>query len=1113
MFKEEITYLGHVISKDGVKTDPKKVAAVQECAIPLFVTDVRGFLGMCSYYRKFIKDFSNLTKPLNDLTKKESERCWRKEHTRAFNNLKEQLSSTAVLAFPIHGYTYILDTDASGFAIGGVLSQLQPKSLEGIEAELQKPVAVEDINEKEESVEQPATEGSVCFASASNEELTSARKKEVEVQQEHLLAALETRRSPQASKVAVEVESTRAQQPGDASVSTSPFTQHSYKSACVAHKGSERARGEHFKTSVKWQQLPESQRTRLLIQHEREQQLPARRLARTKGSTRLDEVKLNDRQRLCQLVRARFSQPVSGEVNSVTTSGECHESELELVKPKDTTGVEMVERPISYASRMLLPRELKYCARRREFLAIYELVQYFRHYLAGSKFIIRTDHDSLKAVKNLEKMTGQIARWIDYLEGFDFEIQVRKGKENANADFLSRIYTDCFCKEHGVFQQTQSAEEALASEPVQDWELFEACNKEMRDRRVRNKHLEIIKMEDPEALKLLTTEQLEWQLQLACKYPKEPSQQVEISAITKTTQTEIEGSAEISPIRTAGETGSEEGTSHAPGVPPQRVATMPAYWKKDELKDAQSSDEELGIIHRAKVTPEASKPTWNEISYESLGSKYYLNEWSRLRVKDGLLYREWESADGKEKRLQLVIPKKFQEKLIQYVHNTLTGAHQGQRKTLEFLRLRVFWYGMADQVKLFVKRCLVCQQTKVLNRPPRLGLQLYGAGFPNERIHVDYCGPMAKLTHENKYLFVVVDAFTKFTIAEPTTCMTARKAAEILHDRWVNVFGSPYQIHSDRGGSFTAGVFNEFCREMGMEHTLTTSYRPQANGQAERANRNIIEMLRGMMMEADDWHKRVSFVTAAYNFTPHSAHGFSPYFLMFGRHPYSLTDVRLPSQINGSIDPEYDCVKQILYNQSYAHQLARKRLKQAAEVCRRYYNRGGRVRVIHYEVGERVWLKVEYVPKVLGKFCDKFAGPYYIVSKWESGHYRIVSREGQMPQIVHHDRLRKYIEADPVANPRWVEDTISTFAKRTFSSQAQQVDDGDLDETSGSDSSTSASSDADSDEEEDVTGVKALNARTCSICQEPRFDQQGIFRAIDNSGKCHLCRSSKLEDN
>ena len=170
------------------------------------------------------------------------------------------------------------------------------------------------------------------------------------------------------------------------------------------------------------------------------------------------------------------------------------------------------------------------------------------------------------------------------------------------------------------------------------------------------------------------------------------------------------------------------------------------------------------------------------------------------------------------------------------------------------------------------------------------------------------------------------------------------------------------------------------------------------------------------------------------------------------------------------------------------------------------------MRVIRYEVGERVWLKVEYVPKTLGKFCDKFAGPYYIVSKWESGHYRIVSREGQVPQIVHHDRLRKYLEADPAATPRWVEETVAAFAKRTFQTKAQQVEDGDLDQSSGSDnnSSTSGSSESDdSDSDGDTTGVKALNARTCVICKEPRFDNQGIFRVIDNDGRCHLCKQMK----
>ena len=117
-------------------------------------------------------------------------------------------------------------------------------------------------------------------------------------------------------------------------------------------------------------------------------------------------------------------------------------------------------------------------------LAIVEMVQYFRVYLAGRSFIIRTDHDSLKGVKQLDKLTGQMARWIDYLEGFHFEVNTRPGKEHDNADFLSRLYTDCFCKHRENFSATATAEEALRDEPVKDWDLFERVCREQADRRI-----------------------------------------------------------------------------------------------------------------------------------------------------------------------------------------------------------------------------------------------------------------------------------------------------------------------------------------------------------------------------------------------------------------------------------------------------------------------------------------------------------------------------------------------------------------------------------------------------------------------------------------------------
>ena len=87
---------------------------------------------------------------------------------------------------------------------------------------------------------------------------------------------------------------------------------------------------------------------------------------------------------------------------------------------------EIEERPIAYGSRLLLPRELNYCTRRRELLAIYEWVQHYSHYLAGQRFIVRTDHDSLKGLNNLAKLPGQFARWIDYLNAYSFDQDTRR---------------------------------------------------------------------------------------------------------------------------------------------------------------------------------------------------------------------------------------------------------------------------------------------------------------------------------------------------------------------------------------------------------------------------------------------------------------------------------------------------------------------------------------------------------------------------------------------------------------------------------------------------------------------------------------------------------------
>ena len=125
LFQEECTFLGHTISAEGTSCEKKKVEAVLEWPSPSNLTEVRSFLGTCSYYRKFIPCFADIACPLTNLTKKGVKFVWSSACQEAFETLKQRLVSAPVLAYPTREGQFILDTDASAMAIGAVLSQIQ----------------------------------------------------------------------------------------------------------------------------------------------------------------------------------------------------------------------------------------------------------------------------------------------------------------------------------------------------------------------------------------------------------------------------------------------------------------------------------------------------------------------------------------------------------------------------------------------------------------------------------------------------------------------------------------------------------------------------------------------------------------------------------------------------------------------------------------------------------------------------------------------------------------------------------------------------------------------------------------------------------------------------
>ncbi|CAG8739219.1 14087_t:CDS:2, partial [Dentiscutata erythropus] len=129
-FSTSIKFLGHEISRQGIQPDEGNLIKVKEYPQPTNLRTIRGFLGLASYYRKFIKDFSTKAKPLNKLLQKDTPFQWEAEQQQAFEWLKVKLTSAPVLRYPDFKKPFYLHTDASGTGLGAVLAQKDPDKRE-----------------------------------------------------------------------------------------------------------------------------------------------------------------------------------------------------------------------------------------------------------------------------------------------------------------------------------------------------------------------------------------------------------------------------------------------------------------------------------------------------------------------------------------------------------------------------------------------------------------------------------------------------------------------------------------------------------------------------------------------------------------------------------------------------------------------------------------------------------------------------------------------------------------------------------------------------------------------------------------------------------------------
>lgn len=330
-----------------------------------------------------------------------------------------------------------------------------------------------------------------------------------------------------------------------------------------------------------------------------------------------------------------------------------------------------------------------------------------------------------------------------------------------------------------------------------------------------------------------------------------------------------------------------------------QMTLFPCYSGSD-LSTQQKADptiQELLVFWRQK-----SPPSSEERKALSRLAVVLLRQWDRLVEIEGVLYRRVFRPDGGEEVLQVLLPAAMKQEVLTQLHQQ--HGHQGVERTGQLVRQRCYWPGMSQDIARWCRECERCQCAKDTRPTPGSFMGHLLAARPNEILAVDFT--LLECSRSGlEHVLVMTDIFTKYTLAVPTRDQRAETVAQVLVVEWFCKFGVPGRIHSDQGRNFESALIKQLCCLYGVEKSRTTPYHPSGNGQCERFNRTLHNLLRTLpVSQKGDWPSCLPQVLFAYNTTPHQSTGESPYFLMFGQEPRLPVDFllgRIQAPLAGSV--------------------------------------------------------------------------------------------------------------------------------------------------------------------------------------------------------------------
>ena len=552
----------------------------------------------------------------------------------------------------------------------------------------------------------------------------------------------------------------------------------------------------------------------------------------------------------------------------------------------DSTSGESILRPVAYASKKLTAAERNYSVTERELMAIVFATMKFRQYLVGRHVDVFTDHAALRFTLRAKDMHGRVARWLIHLSGFDLTIHHRAGVANGNADCLSRLPID-------------TPMELYGNKPWSAPPVF--C--------VSVRSVISIPTAQPSFLAAVTTRSASRKL-VTHDVPARPV----------TPHGDIDA-GEGGLVFTAAQQPSPSEDVTVPSAASHPTSFVVAT-KWDRIMDPYLSQELLtSLKHRNAADTEEEAP---------------VDQWFIMDDEDNVFFINPEAHPRSALRRFHVPLLELREEIILRAH--LLG-HFGATATVQRLQeeFGVWWPKMSNQTISLIKSCQICleyRRAPVLQHPARAAQLLPGL-FTTVSIDLVFGLPRSPLDAHREAqfcgIFVLLEATSKYAVAYPIRSKAASEIAPLLL-KYISMFGAPAEILSDQGTEFLNETVQAMTRGLGIERRVSSPWHPRTNGSVERTNATLVAMLEKHARDNPlDWPLWLDYVLFAYRTKVHSATGFTPFAVMFGREHRSIARSCITESETSSTDHGTAAANEILQRAAEIRRLVEQTLPQVRE--------------------------------------------------------------------------------------------------------------------------------------------------------------------------------------